>query len=118
LGGGSRDWIVFRFYIPYCSVRAFARTPGALAPITYIFSADGVTAQFENASNTAAWTLVKGASETANFILIKMQRGSFHLLPKKQITEDQATLVRRILRKHVPAKVHLLKLNRDLARRD
>jgi hypothetical protein len=93
--------------IPYPAARASAKMPGVLAPITYTFSVDGVTAQYENGKNSAAWSLVKGASETKKFIFIKMQRSTFHLVPKRQIAKDQAILLRQILRKHVPAKVRL-----------
>jgi hypothetical protein len=93
--------------IPYSAARASVKMPGVLAPITYILSVDGVTAQFENGRNTAAWSLVKGASETGKYIFIQMQRGTFHLMPKRQMTNDQVMLLRQMLREHVSAKVRL-----------
>lgn len=107
-------WIVafvmslFSFFIILFSVaRASLRMQGVLTPITYTLSGDGITAQFENGKNSADWSLVKGASETSKYIFVKMQRGSFHLVPKRQITEDQAVRLRQILRRHSPVKVRL-----------
>jgi hypothetical protein len=88
--------------IPISTARASVKMPGVLAPITYRFSREGIAAEYENAKSSAAWSLVKGARENGKFIFIKMQRGTFHLVPKNQMTEEQAILLRRLLKAHVP----------------
>ncbi len=74
--------------IPYCAIRTAGN-------------------QFENGTNSAAWSLVKGALETDKFIFIAMQRSTFHLVPKRQITNDRATLLRKVLRTYISRNVHL-----------
>jgi YcxB-like protein len=93
--------------IPLSAAHASAKMPGVLAPITYSFSDGGITAEYEKAKSSADWSLVKGARETDKFLFIKMQRGTFHLIPKGQMTEVQATLLRQLLRAHVPANVRI-----------
>ena len=90
--------------IPISTARASAKMPGILAPITYRFSPEGIAVEYENAKSSAAWSLVKGARETGKFIFIKMQRGTFHLVPKNQMTEEQAIVLRQLLKARVPAK--------------
>ena len=90
--------------IVYLSVRTTIKTPGVLDPITYTFTQDGVTAQYTKGMNQADWSLVRGCYETSRFIFIKMQRGTFHLVPLPQVTSEQATALRAILRTHLPAK--------------
>jgi len=97
----------FLFLVPYSRSTSTAKQPGVLAPITYIFSSDGVTAQFENGANKAAWSLVKGATETNKYIFVQMQRGSFHLLPKGSINAEQDTRLRKILRERLSEKARL-----------
>jgi hypothetical protein len=95
------------YLVPFLAGRNAVKMPGILAPIIFTFSVDGVTAQFENGKNSAAWSLARGASETDKFIFVEMQRGTFHLVPKSQISQDQAKLLRQLLRKYVRAKVRL-----------
>ena len=84
------------------------KTPGVLDPITYTFTQNGVTAQYTNATNQADWSLVKGCYETSEFIFIKMQRGSFHLVPLRQVTNQQVAALRGALRTHLSEKkIHL-----------
>jgi len=100
--------LVSLFFLLRRSSASIARQPGALAPMAFVFSAYGITAEFENGTTKAMWSLVKGARETDRYFLIEMQRRSFHLIPKRQITEEQASRLREILSANISRNVHLL----------
>jgi YcxB-like protein len=93
--------------IPYSTARAGMKSAAVLAPMTLKFSDRGVSAEYINGKNSADWSLVKGASEAIGFIFVKMQRGTFHLVPKNQITAEQADELRKILREHLKRNVSL-----------
>jgi hypothetical protein len=93
--------------IPYLRVRSSLKTKAILAPITFVFSDAGVSAEYVNGKNAADWSLVTGADENSQFIFVRMQRGSFHLIPKAQIGGGKATKLREILRQHVRKNVSL-----------
>ena len=99
--------VVIILLIPYSVARASLKSAALLAPITYTFSDRGVSAEYINGKNNADWSLVTGAAEGSGFIFIKMQRGSFHLIPKNQITDEEARTLRQILREHVQKNVSL-----------
>jgi len=90
------------------SIASIAKQPSALSPMTFVFSAYGITADFENGTNKAAWSLVKGAREIGHFFIIEMQRRTFHLIPKRLLSDEQASHLRGILRANVSKNVHLL----------
>jgi hypothetical protein len=90
------------------SSASMAKQPGALAPMKFEFSAYGITADFENGTNKAMWSLVKGTRETAPYFFIEMQRRSFHLIPKRLLTEEQTSRLREILRAHISKNIELL----------
>jgi hypothetical protein len=98
---------VLFFLIPHQTAAASLKQADVLAPITYILSDYGVTAQFQNGENKTAWSLVKGARETADYFFIEMQRNSFHLVPKRMISEEQAAGVREKLKANLSKNVHL-----------
>jgi YcxB-like protein len=93
--------------IPYQTAITSAKQVDVLAPITYVFSDYGVTAHFQNAENKTAWSLVKGARETADYFFIEMQRKSFHLVPKRTVRDEQAVSLREKLRAHLSKNVRL-----------
>lgn len=100
--------LIMLVFLLYRSGASTAKQPGVLSPITYIFSDYGITAEFENGTNKAMWSLVKGARETEDYFFIEMQRRSFHLIPKRLLIEDQASRLRAILRANVTKSVRLL----------
>jgi hypothetical protein len=100
--------LITLLFLLYRSSASIAKQPGALAPMTFVFSSYGITAEFENGTNKAMWSLVKGARETGSYILIEMQRRSYHLIPKRLLTDEQASSLREILRANVSRNVHLL----------
>ncbi len=73
--------------MPLSATRASAKNPGVLAPITYVFDDFGVSAIFFDGETRAQWSLVTGAFETARYVFVLMQRGSFHLIPKSQVDD-------------------------------
>lgn len=98
---------LFLLLFPYLTSISIAKRPGVLAPITYLFTENYVSAQFVNGESKADWSLVTGAWETSNYIVVRMQRGSFHLVPKRLITTEQTCRLREILRAHVLKGVRL-----------
>jgi hypothetical protein len=95
------------FLIPRQTAATSAKQADVLAPITYILSDYGVTARFQNGENKTAWQLIKGARETADYFFIEMQRNSFHLLPKRMISEEQTAGLREKLRAYLSKNVYL-----------
>lgn len=93
-------------FLLYRGSALISKQPAALAPMTFVFSAYGITNEFENGTNKSAWSLVKGARETGHFFFIEMQRRSFHLIPKRFLTDEQASRLREILSTYVK-NVHL-----------
>jgi YcxB-like protein len=100
--------LMMLFFLHNRSSALIAKQPGALAPMKFVFSAYGITAEFENGTNKAMWSLVKGARETGHYFFIEMQRRSFNLIPKRLLTDEQASHLREILRANVSKNVHLL----------
>ena len=68
--------------------------------LTYVFTDDGVAAEYTGVRNFADWSYVKGAHETRRDIFIKMPVGA-HVIPKRQISAEQGESLRRIVRAHV-----------------
>ncbi len=95
------------FLIPYQTAATSAKQADVLASITYILSGYGITAHFQNGENKTAWSLVKGARETASYFFIEMQRNSFHLVPKRMISEEQAAGLREKLKANLSKNVYL-----------
>jgi hypothetical protein len=95
-------------FLLHRSSASIAKRPGVLAPMTLSFTASGVTAEFENGTNKAMWSLVKGAKETRHYFLIEMQRRTYHLIPKRFLNEEKASRLREILRANVSKNIHLL----------
>ena len=91
-------YLSFQFLAICMAFRATIKQPDNLAPITFTFSAYGLIAQFQNAETKSAWALIKGARETADYFYIEMQRRSFHIVPKRAMTTEQASRLREILR--------------------
>jgi len=87
--------------VPLLRARSILKSEALSSPITFNFSETGVRAEYVNGSNAAGWSLVTGARENSHFLFVNMQRGSFHLIPKAQITGEQATSLRAILRSHI-----------------
>jgi hypothetical protein len=100
--------LISLFFLLRRSSALIAKQPGALAPMNFVFSTYGIAAEFENGTTKAMWSLVKGARETDQYFLIEMQRRSFHLIPKRQITDEQASRLREILRANISKNVQLL----------
>ncbi len=96
------------FLVPYGSARTSAKNPGVLAPITYSLSDAGVSAQYVNGATVADWSLVLGAFESSRYVFIKMQRGSFHLVPKAQVGAQDFINLRQILREKLGKKASVL----------
>ena len=100
--------LVSLFFLLRRSSASIAKQPGALAPMNFVFSAYGITAEFENGTTKAMWSLVKGARESGLYFFIEMQRRSFHLIPKRQISEEQASRLQEILSDNISKNLHLL----------
>ena len=94
-------------FAPLLRARTILKSEALSSPIVLSFSNAGVSAEYVNGTNAADWSLVTGARESPHFVFLGMQRGSFHLIPKTQITSDQATKLRAILRSHVQKHVSL-----------
>lgn len=99
--------LILLMLIPYLRVRSSLKTKAILAPITFVFSDAGVSAEYVNGKNAADWSLVTGAHENSQFIFVRMQRSSFHLIPKAQIGSGEATMLRQMLRQRVRKSVSL-----------
>jgi len=95
------------FFLLQRSSASIAKQASTLAPMTLTFSAYGITAEFQNGTSKANWSLVKGARETGHYFFIDMQRRSFHLIPKRLLTDEQAAHLREILRANITKNVHL-----------
>lgn len=95
------------FLVPYSTVRSTAKRREVFAPMTYVFSANGVAAVYQNGETRSAWSLVNGARENRDYIFIEMQRHTFYLVPKRFLSERQCAHLREMLRKHVSKNVRL-----------
>lgn len=80
------------------AMRAATKTPGAMSPMTLVFSEEGVAARMVSSHSMAEWSLVKGARETKQHIRVEMQRKTCHVIPKSQISDEQASRLRAILK--------------------
>jgi hypothetical protein len=94
------------FGLPALGTRRLLRAPATSGGVTYVFSDSGVLAEYAGARNFAEWSYVRGALETSDDIIVRMARG-FHLIPKSQITSEEAAELRGLLRGHVSTNVKL-----------
>jgi len=99
--------VVFTAIVMLLRARSVTKYPNILSPISFTFSDSGITTKYVNSRMEADWSLATGAFETAAFIFVGMQRGSFHPIPKAQLTNAQITRLREILRSHVSKKAKL-----------
>ena len=95
--------------MPLSAIRAAAKNPAVLGPITYTFDDSGVSALFINGENRSDWSLVTGAFETSNDVFVLMQRGSFHLIPKSQVDQNELASLRNILHRKLGSKARRIR---------
>ena len=87
--------------------RSFTKYPGILSPIWFSFSSSGVVSELVHQKSSADWSLMTGAVESAEFIFIGMQRGTYYVIPKAQLTADQVVRLKDILRRYVAKNIRL-----------
>lgn len=82
-------------------------SPGALEPLSYTFSAEGIAASYAMGQGQMAWPLWTGAIETKALVLIRHSLGMLHIIPKRDL--DAATLarLRALLRDRFGSKAQL-----------
>ena len=81
------------------------------SPRSHIFTPSGVSTIQDDTSSFSDWSSVKDASETRDYLLIRLNTG-FVMLPKAELPVHELTSVRSILRTHLPpGKVHLASSN-------
>lgn len=96
--------LIILISMPISATRSSTKNPAILASITYLFDNFGVLARFTNGEVRSDWSLVVGAFETATSVFVVMQRGSFHLVPKTQVDENELIFLRQILHSKLGAK--------------
>jgi hypothetical protein len=77
------------------------RAPHMKHGLTFVFTHEGVAAEYTGVCSYADWSFVRGAYETNRDIFVKMRVGA-HVIPKSQISAEQSERLRQIVRAHVP----------------
>lgn len=93
--------------VVWLSARKNWSSPGALEPLRYSFSAEGIEASYSMGQGHMAWPMWKSAFETNALILIRHTLGVIHIIPKRDL--DVATLarLRALLRERFGSKAQL-----------
>lgn len=77
------------------------RAPGYLAPISYVFSSDGVRGQTQATSTETAWIAYRRAFETRSLLILSQAAGIVQIIPKRDLPSQTLNAVRRLLREHL-----------------
>ena len=107
------SYVWFLLVIPNSWARRNRKEPGMLGPVTYVLSPDGIFSEHRDAADetlwtaTTAWPLITGATESRKYIFIRLAGQKFHLIPKAQLGNQQAQLLRTMLQDRVPKNVSL-----------
>lgn len=86
--------------LPAVQVFRIRNSPGVKTPTRHEFTRIGISTFMGPVNNFGHWSYVKEASEGRNYLTIKFQRGAV-ILPKRQLTQDQAETIRSIVRAHL-----------------
>jgi hypothetical protein len=81
--------------------------PGALSPLSYTFSSEGIAASYELAHGKTTWPLWRSAMETKGLILICHTLGPIHIIPKRDLDRAIVLRLRALLREHLGARARL-----------
>lgn len=81
--------------------------PGALGPINFKLSAEGLFASTATANGLSAWSNWRGAFETRSQIVIRHHLGLIQIFPKKGLTPDVLRAIRKILADRLGARAGL-----------
>lgn len=81
--------------------------PGALSPLSYVFTPAGVEVAYAMGRGETAWALWKSALETRNLILVRHGLGLLHIIPKRDLTPSDLSRLRAMLREHLGASARL-----------
>lgn len=73
------------------------RMQGALDPVAYTFSADGLAVVAKVGHGHTAWSDWKTAFETRSLIVIRHQFNLIHVIPKRQLSADVLRQIRTVL---------------------
>ncbi len=74
-----------------------SRIPGALTPISYAFSFEGVDVETSAGKSFTKWPAWKQAVETRSLFVLLSVSGVAHILPKRDLTPDEQMRLRILL---------------------
>jgi len=100
-------WGVLALGLPYLGVRAAMKNPNFSHEVQYTFSGAGIDIVAEHSNSHMDWTLVTGARETKNFILLIVIRSTVLPLPKRCFQAGDLDRIKEMLRSGVAGKVKL-----------
>lgn len=83
------------------------RAPGALAPLTYTLTPQGIDTAYALGQGQTDWALWKGAFETEKLVLISHTLGPVHIIPKRDLDAATLSRLRGMLRERFGAKARL-----------
>lgn len=81
----------------YFAARKSWMAPGALQPIKFVLSAEGLQATAGTASGRSGWDNWKGAFETRSLIVIRHSLGLLQIIPTKALPAQTASAIRALL---------------------
>lgn len=74
-----------------------SRIPGALDPISYAFSEEGVEVETSTGKGSTKWQAFKQAVETRGHLILLSIGGNAHILPKRDLAPDEQMRLRILL---------------------
>lgn len=81
--------------------------PGALEPLSYTFTSEGINTSYAMGTGQTAWPLWKSAFETNELLLIRHTLGLLHIVPKRGLDSSALVSLRALLRDRFGEKARL-----------
>ncbi len=91
-------YAVIMAFSVFAAARKTWRLPGALDPVTYTLSNEGLNVSASTGHGLTAWSAWKTAFETKSLIVIRHQFNLIHVIPKRALDAVTLESVRAVLR--------------------
>ncbi len=101
IGGMAVLYALIYAFCIYLAVRKTLKLPGALDPVSYVLSPDGLSAAAKSGQGQSAWELWPVAFETKSIFVIRHQLNLIQIIPKRDLAADTVADIRALLVRYV-----------------
>lgn len=109
--GGAAAFIFIVVIVPlnaliiYLTAARSASQPGALDPISYVFTAEAIEVKSAIGSGVTKWLAWRRAFETSRVLVIRHHVNIMQFLPTRQIPTETLSRLRKLLRRALAGRV-------------